>query len=208
MDVTEQEQLDAFKQWWEKNGKIVIVLAIAVLVAFLGGKTWRDYNAGQSENASVQFEMMLAAMEQGDSSSAIDIGGRLIGQFASTPYSSLASLALAKLHVEKGDAETARTHLQWAMDSAKQDEVKMVARLRLARLLVSENLLDEAMNLLSTVEAGPFTAPFEEVKGDIYLAKGDKEQARSAYNKALNMSATATVDSNNLRMKLDDLGAK
>ena len=55
------------------------------------------------------------------------------------------------------------------------------------------------------MEPGSFAARFSEIRGDIYHARGDTENARIAYLQALNGEQSTLVDRNLIQMKLDDL---
>jgi predicted negative regulator of RcsB-dependent stress response len=72
-------------------------------------------------------------------------------------------------------------------------------------VLLAQGKHDEALKIIPS-DSGSFKSAFDEVKGDIYLAKGDKEAAKLAYSQAL---LALPLDSNNnalLQMKLDDFG--
>ena len=113
---------------------------------------------------------------------------------------------MARIKADEGDLATAKLHLRYALDNAKQDEIKHVARLRLARVLHDEGKQDEALTLLNGVAPGTFEESYQELKGDIYVAKGDIEKARTAYTLALAAMSANERGRNFLQMKLDDLG--
>ena len=64
-----------------------------------------------------------------------------------------------------------------------------------------------ASAVLLDVDAGLFSARFNEVRGDIHVALGDPTSARTAYNAALSTTESDLVDRNLVQMKLDDLPA-
>lgn len=81
-----------------------------------------------------------------------------------------------------------------------------VARERLARVMQERGNLDAALKLLN--EAKPskaYIAIYEEAKGDLHLAKGDRAQAKTAYLKAL-ASVPTGAQAPLLHMKLLDVG--
>jgi predicted negative regulator of RcsB-dependent stress response len=93
------------------------------------------------------------------------------------------------------------------LENTSDEYLAMIARTRLARLMVSAGRHDEAMEVLDGVEAGSFAARFSEIRGDIYYAQGDSDSARTAYNQALNSEQSDLVDRSLVQMKLDDLAA-
>ena len=131
-DLEEQEQLDAIKGWWREYGKLVIlvVLAIAVTVAAIQG--WRYYRAQQAERAAALFMQLDLAERQNEPKKVRDIAAQLIDRYGSTAYGPIAALAAAKASFNTGELEEARKNLAWAAEHAKEDEMRDVARLRLA----------------------------------------------------------------------------
>ena len=103
-------------------------------------------------------------------------------------------------------AGEARHYLQWVVDHTGSPELKQVATLRLARLLLQTGKTDEALALLSDTVAHGFEAVYQETRGDILVAKGDRPAARIAYTRALANSTGTSGNRQLLQMKLDDLG--
>jgi len=83
----------------------------------------------------------------------------------------------------------------------------MVAKVRLAKVLLAQDKADDALVVLNSESVSAFEASIEELKGDIYLSQDDTEKARSAYQKA---AAAADKDESPrqlLNLKLDDIAA-
>ncbi len=209
MDVytTEDQQLDALKRWWKKNGTSTIVGIVISLVIVVGGRTWIGQQHSHAEVASAKYDTMIQAMEQGMDDIALQQSASLIGQFSDTPYGALAALASAKIKLAQGESLAARTHLQWVVTYADQLELKQLARVRLARIMLSDNDHQKALALLGEVEPGSFATSIEELRGDIYAAMNQPQKARDAYNKALDASDDAAGGKDLLQMKIDDLGS-
>lgn len=202
---TEDEQIREIREWWAKNGNNLMILVIVGLLAFVGARYWMGMQATQSEEASLVFENVMSALEAEDYAGVMDKGGVVLNQYRDTPYADMAAMAMAKAKHDQGDALSAQTYLQWVLDNGKDAATKEVARLRLARLLWSQDKFDEALALISSGDPGSFSPLVEELRGDIYAAKGQPEQARQAYKLALN-SPEYMGDRTTLQMKLDDLG--
>jgi predicted negative regulator of RcsB-dependent stress response len=92
------------------------------------------------------------------------------------------------------------------LSNAKQDVVKQEARLRLGRILLTQNKTKEALDLLNVSNTGVYTSEYEELKGDIYVKEKKPALARTAYSRALTESAPTSPGRKMLQMKLDDLG--
>lgn len=203
---TEEQQVEAIKKWWKENRWSIIggvVIGIAVLA---GGRAWLEGQHSYMESAYTEYQGMMKNMSAGKMDEAEKQGANVLGQYSDTPYAALAALALASIKLKDGDLVAAESHLRWALDNTKQESVKHEARLRLARLLLSDKKTSEAMSLLDVTDTGVYTAAYEQLKGDIYVKDGKYDLARTAYSRALQESPPTSPDRKNIRMKLDDLG--
>ncbi len=209
---TEEEQIAAIKKWWKDNWLSLfggVLIGVGILA---GGKYWLDTKNFHSESASVEYEAMIQSLTRDQVEEASNRAAVLLGQYADTPYAGLAAFAMAKIKADKDDLVTAKSHLRWAIDNVKQKEIKLEAQIRLARILLAEQKFDEALQQVSTINESPYKAVVEELKGDIYVAKGDAASARTAYSLALAeldlpTSGASPRMRNFLQIKLDDLGA-
>jgi len=202
---SEDQQIEAIKKWWKENGaSLLLGLGIGV-GALLGWREYLAYQTSHSAEASDLYQIVQAQVVN-NSTNDIDINKAdiLRNDYADTPYAALASMAQAKYEYEKGDAESAIMYLRWASENAAEVDVQHVASLRLARILIAEEKYDEAETILLADHPAGFTAGYEELKGDLYAARGDAAQARVAYDKAIN--AAEGSPSRWLILKRQDLG--
>ena len=81
----------------------------------------------------------------------------------------------------------------------------MVARLRLARVLAYREQYQEALALLDVPMPGQFAGRIAEIRGDIHVALGETDAARTAYLEAIVTPGAELLDRNFLQMKLADL---
>jgi len=180
----------------------VIAGLVIGLATVIGLRMWTDARNSEAEAASQQYEQLLGLVEQGDSAQAEQIAGTLLTEYSSTPYASLAKLMLARLKVEQGDLVAAATFLRQVMDNTRQEEIRQIARLRLARVLLADGKADEALSVIEGSGSAVVLADSEIIKGDIYLAQGKRTEARAAYERAMALGAE---NQRLLQMKLDDL---
>ncbi|MDH5547616.1 MAG: tetratricopeptide repeat protein [Gammaproteobacteria bacterium] len=203
---TDEEQVEALKRWWETNGKVVILFGILFVAGTVGGNVWMDYKHSTASKASTEYDLMMQEMQTGKAEAAMQRGATLMEQHKDSTYAALAALAVAKLEVEKGDYSAAGSRLKWVLDNVTETNVQHVARLRLIRVMVEESKLDEALALANIAEAGKFKPEYDVLKGDIYVAKGQSDLARGAYQAALSGEGLSPQTTSELRLKLDDLG--
>lgn len=204
---TEEQQVEAIKKWWKENKWSLIGGAAIGITVLVGGRAWLDGQNAYTETASTEYLNMQEKIISGNIEAAATHGAQLLGQFSDTPYAALAALAMARIKTDAGDLVAASSHLRWVLDNASQETVRHEARLRLSRILLAEKNTTEALALLSIPDAGIYTSAYEQLKGDIYVADGKTESARTAYTRALKQSSASAPDRNSLQMKLDDLGS-
>ena len=107
----------------------------------------------------------------------------------------MGALAAARFHFERGDLKDAKAQLQWVVERSPSDELRDLARLRLAAVLLDEKAYDEALKLLEAKHAEAAAAQYAALKGDILVAKNQPAEAKAAYKLALEKSADATPPS-------------
>lgn len=208
MDVhrTEEEQVEAIKKWWKENGTSIAAGIVIGITAIFGWRSYNTHTMQQAEAASTLYEQMLLASRENDTENVRVYADRVITDYKSSTYAVFATLMLAKLAAESGDLDKAESHLNWVLDNNSQEEIEHIARLRLARILISSEKLDLAMKTLSVSKPGEFIARYEELRGDILVKQGKNEEAQQAYTKALANSVATEGAKNVLQMKLDNLG--
>ncbi|WP_455376565.1 YfgM family protein [Kaarinaea lacus] len=213
MDVytTEDEQVEAIKKWWKENWLSLVGGVLIGIGILFGGKYWIDTKNYHAEAASMEFEAMSQMIAQNKTLEAETRAASLLGEYADTPYAGFAALAMAKMKADADDLVAAKSHLRWAIENSGQEEVKEEALIRLARVYLAENNYEDALAQLKLVKSDSHKVVVEELKGDIYVAKGEPENARTAYSLALaELDLSADNSSSRLRnflqMKLDDLG--
>ncbi len=206
LDLEEQEQLSAIKSWWSQYGRLVIVTVTGSLLAIGGIRGWHYYQNSQSAAAVALFAQQQAAERASDHKRVRDIAAEITDRYGSTPYATLAALSAAKSDFDTGDLASAKTRLQWVIDKAKEEEARDVARLRLARILHDEKKVDEALKLLEVKHADSFAGLYADLKGDLLFTQGKREEARAAYQLALDRSDAGSPMRQIIQLKLDAVG--
>lgn len=200
---TEEQQVEAIKKWWVENGRSVILGVAIGAAAIFGWQGWGKYQLKKSEAASDQFTAALDALQ--DEEDAVKLAETLKSDHSGSVYAVMASLIAARDLVQADDLDAATEQLRWAMDNADQADLKVIAQMRLARVMGAQGNVDDALALLPATVPETYTAAMDEIKGDLLFAKGDVDGAREAYQKALDNSQHGVADRNALSMKLNDL---
>lgn len=206
-DLEEQEQIDIIKAWWKRNGNMVM-LAVAVFAATVAGvQGWRQYQNTQALKASMMYEVLQSVARGSDAKKTRESAGQIMEQYSSTPYAARAALIAAKANYEAGDASSAKAQLQWAVDHAKEDAVRDMARLRLSGVLLDEKNYAGALKQVEVQSSTAFAALFADAKGDVFAAQGKSAEARSAYQAALDKIGAKSSYRQLIQLKQDGLGS-
>lgn len=184
-DLEEQEQIAQLKGWWKDHGSKVLMAIIVVAAAVSAWRGWEWYQRNQSVQASALYEQLVKGAAAGDAKAVRDAAGSLFEGYAGSMYASMAALTAAKFNFERNDLKAAKLQLQWAVDKGRTDELRDLARLRLAGLLVDEKAYDEALKLLEAKHAEAFAPQYAVMKGDVLVAKNQAAEAKAAYKLAL-----------------------
>ena len=198
---SEQDQVDALKAWWDKNGRTALTALAVFLLSVVGWQGWNDHRNEAAAAASTQYQQMAELMGNNDPQ-AMEAGRALLSSYPDSIYAVMASMSMARLAVADKDLDAAAAHLRSAMDQSDQPELTMLARLRLARVEAAQGNADAA---LATLSASETSAAGDELRGDILLAQGKGAEARIAYNKAFDGYGKAADKRELVQMKLDDL---
>jgi predicted negative regulator of RcsB-dependent stress response len=184
-DLEEQEQIEELKTWWKMHGNLITAVVVAVAVAVAGWLGWNRWQSNQAAQASVLYGGVQVAAMQQNAKRARELAGELIDKYSGTSYAGLAALLSAKVQADGGDAKSAQSQLAWAVDNAKDDSVRDLARLRLGAMLLDDKAYDEAIKRLSVDPIPSLLPRFNELRGDVLAAQGKSAEARTAYETAL-----------------------
>lgn len=199
LDLQEQEQLDELKAFWNQYGNLITWVLTLALAAFALWEGYLRLALKASESAGTQYAEVDKSATAGDAARTAQVFdtmkkdyGHLLGlPFLPVPvYTQQAGLLTAKVQEAKGQPDAAAATLNWVADNGDA-QYAALARLRLAGVLADQKKFDPALAAVDAVRLPAFAALADDRRGDILLAKGDKDGAKKAYTAAWNgMDAT------------------
>jgi predicted negative regulator of RcsB-dependent stress response len=203
--LSEKEQWEQLKGWLRANGPWIIA-GIAFGALLLAGYRWWEARTDRlALEAGAKYQQLLEALDRGDKTRAQTLTADLERDYASSPYVDQAHLVAARVAVEAGQLDKAADMLKSVMEKTKDGQLALIARLRLARVQLARNKPDEALATLNAVDAGAFKPRYQEARGDVLFAKGDKAGALKEYRAAREGAVSQSVDAQTLDLKIDDL---
>src|SRR5690606_24802693 len=111
----------------------------------------------------------------------------LRSEYPDSVYVSAADLVAANVHVEANELDKAVERLRRVATGAEDKYLRPVATLRLARVLSAQGQHDAALETLGSASIGVHEPARLEVRGDVLLAKGDREGALKEYQAAIEL---------------------
>jgi len=208
LDLEEQEQLAEAKAFWQRYGNLILTLLLVCALAFSGWQGWQYWQSRQALEASTLYETLSKAVRENDAKGVRDASGALLENYSGTAYAPMGALTSAKYFFDRGDLKGAKAQLQWVVDKTGSDELRDIARLRLAAVLLDEKSHDEALKVLDSKHTEAFAAQFAATRGDVLVAKNQGAEARAAYKLAIEKAGTKSAAlRDSVQMRLDALGS-
>lgn len=208
-DLEEQERIAAIKDWWDKWGTWVYAALIAFFLGIAGTQGWKYFQKRQAVEAEALF---LSVQKVAQESAATkewkklsDAATALAEKFPATFYATDVQLMAAKAAFDAGDLAQAKKHLEWVIENGRESH-KNVAKTRLAGLLLDEKKFDDALKLLGTIKDEGFAAAVSDIKGDIFAAQGRRDEARAAFELAVEKAEQRSPQKAISQAKLDAFG--
>lgn len=210
LDLQEQEQLDELKSFWKEYGHLITWTLTLALAGFAAWNGWQWWQREQGAKAGALYDELDRIAAGGDVEKTARAFGDLKERFARTLQAQQGALLAAKVQAEKGQADNALATLAWLADNAGEDELRTIARLRAAGLLLDQKKYDEAARQLDAAQQGKpreFDALIADRRGDLLAAQGKRAEAIAAYQAAYKAMDAKVEYRNLVEAKLTALGA-
>lgn len=204
--LSEKEQIEQLRSWWSENGGYVIFGVAAGALLLFGINYYKNSKLEEQLEASALYETLTNYVANGNLDDAEFVADQLGTTFVSTSYAAQSKLAIARLYMDKNRDQDAADVLRELLDSDSGEELKHVARLRLARILLYQDRPQEVIDVLQGQDNPAFAATYAEVLGDAYHALGRIAESQAAYQQVLmDPLSQGTVDQQLVQWKTLDL---
>ncbi len=181
--LNEQDQVEIIKRFWKKYGNWILAVIIIIALAIAGWRFWQKHQQQTVDKASLLYQAAFVGLKKHQAEIVEANTSKLQSEFASTTYASMASLLLAKQLVAESNLTLAKTQLIWVIRNTSVPELKAIAKLRLARILIEQHQAKKARIYLVPVKG--FEAVFYAVQGQAYQQMKQIAKARIAYTQSL-----------------------
>ncbi|MGA9854710.1 MAG: tetratricopeptide repeat protein [Gammaproteobacteria bacterium] len=203
--LSDKEQAERLKKWWLENYKSILAGVVIAAVIIFGWRWWQHRTQVRSLTASIMYNQMGSLLAANNGPPALKIANELINSYSDTPYAVQAALAMAQHDIGAEKPDDAMQMFTWVINNTKDDGLKLLANLRLARVKLMIGDPQAALEVLARMPPGGFAALYDELRGDAYLKLGQADKARAAYQQALNHWTLGMGDKSLVQMKLDNI---
>lgn len=204
--LSEKEQIDQMRVWWSEYGAYVIGGLVIGVGLIFGVNYFRNSQLELEQNASVAYETLVAQVSTGDADAAEATAAEIAELYSDTTYAGQSGLAMARLFMDKNRDQDAANALLAVVESDADDELRHVARLRLARIYLYQEKAADVLELLDNQDLAAFASAYGEVLGDAHTALGQHAEAQALYQTVLlDPLSEGTVDRQLVQWKALDL---
>lgn len=204
-DYDDYEKDQHVLKWLRENAMAIVSGIVLGLLLIFGMNQWRTHQATHRADAAAQYELMTQAVQAGNQQAIDSAAATLKDKYKDTPFAVFAALQQAELAVKSGQLEQAEMPLMWAQKHAREGALKALAQLRLARVELSAGKADAAVKTLDAIQKGHYTGSAEELRGDALVVLKRDDEARIAYEAALEGYGEGAPPRGLVQLKLDNL---
>ena len=197
------EQSERVQQWLRQNG-LSIVVGIAIgLVGIFGWQQWNKHKAEHQAEAANLYQQIQVAVASGKADSADTLTDQLLKDYTDSTYAFFAVSDRAERQAQAKQMDKAIESLGWAESHASDPNLKALAQMRIARVVLAQGKAADAIAALDRMPPKTYEGVSQELRGDALVKLGRPDDARKAY-----VAAKAALGENapqSVQMKIDDL---
>ncbi len=206
--LSEKEQIEQIRSWWSEYGAYVIFGVAAGALLLFGVNYYKNSKLNAQLESSALYESLTNHVVDGNLDQAEVVADELGTIYADTSYAAQSHLAMARLYMDKNRDQDAADELSALLEGSASEELKLLGRLRLARILLYQDKPQAVVDLLEGKASAGFEPGYGEVLGDAYHALGRISEAEAAYQAVLlNPLSQGTIDQQLVQWKSLDLPA-
>ena len=178
--LSDEEQVERLKNWWNENGTFFVVGLLASILAIGGWNYYGSYKNEIGEQSSQSYRDYLE-LEVDNRSGAAE---KLAQEFSGSAVHILLLLDQAEEKISGGDISGAESLLIEAVDGSNDNLLLDLSRIRLAKVQYQLKKSKEALGTLQKIKSKGYLSWALEIKGDIHVDLGELELAHQSYEAA------------------------
>ncbi len=152
-EVDSELRSDRMQQFWARFGRIIIAAAVLIVLVIAGARAWDWYQTNRAQTLGDAYMQAVDLAEEGQSAEA-QAAFAAISQDAPATYRALADMRRAtELTVAGQQAEAVALYDQVAAESSVDEELRAIAAIRAAMVLVDTGSLSDVESRVQRLTA-------------------------------------------------------
>ncbi len=184
------EEEEKFLSWFKDNLKSLLAGLFLGIFFIISYKYYVNYQDQITTNLSFEYEKTIQKYREGDTKYLLEKDKQLSNDYPANIYTNLISLYSVKVFIDNNEIDKAFEKLNFVISNSPSQHIKMIAQIRKARLMISNDQLVDAKNLIQRIDPNQKNYILVELLGDIYFKNGEIELAKKKYNEVLNFNLT------------------
>ena len=206
--LDEYEQGEQVRKWLRQNGSSIITGIALGLACIFGWQWWQGQGSKHRDEAATQYLSFTDAIGAKDKSKVEALASAFDSKYADTGFSALATLRYAQFLQNNGETAKAIAVLSAKAGKIKDPIMSELFALREGRLLLIAGKPEDAFKRIASIQNDNFPEVLGELRGDIQMARGQRDEARKSYEQALTHLDQAAPTRSLLELKLIDAGGQ
>jgi predicted negative regulator of RcsB-dependent stress response len=206
--LDEYEQGEQVRKWLRQNGSSIITGIALGLACIFGWQWWQGQGSKHRDEAATQYQSFSDAITAKDDAKVTALAKAFDDKYADTGFSDLATLRQAQYLQSKGETDKALAVLKAKASKVTDPVIAELFALHEGRLLLIAGKPEDALKNVAAIKTSNFPEVLDELRGDIQMARGQRDEARKSYEQALTHLDQAAPTRGLLEMKLIDAGGQ
>ncbi|ACL30387.1 tetratricopeptide repeat protein [Buchnera aphidicola str. APS (Acyrthosiphon pisum)] len=183
--------------------KNIIFFILFFLIISLILFNWKYFSLVNKENLeSLKYEKIIKKINKKKSKNLYEVENFIVQN--TSIYGTLTALSLAKKYVECNNLDKALLQLNNSLKYTKEENLKNLLKINIAKIQIQKNENNKAMNILETIQNHNWKNIIEHMKGDIFININNKKEAIKSWKKSLFIE-DSNASKEIINMKLNEL---
>ncbi|AKS41924.1 YfgM family protein [Wenzhouxiangella marina] len=202
----DHEQGERVRSWINEYGASIVVGLVLAFGGIFGFKYWQGQQEAARLLASEYYSVIQSELSEGRIDFAQEQFDAMKEASGRSAYVGLASLLMAGAYVDDGRLEPAAELYRDVLNNDRLASLHGAASLRLARILQAQGDIGGALAQLEGGAPSGFQGAWAEARGDFFMVRGQLDQARLAYQEAMDNLTGQGIGRSLLQIKIDSTG--
>ncbi|MFU8830963.1 MAG: YfgM family protein [Wenzhouxiangella sp.] len=202
----EHEQSERVRTWIKEYGFSLVMGLVLAFAGIFGFRQWQEYQVGQRYLAAEHYHVIQRDLDANQLEAAEQQYHLMRSEVSRSAYVGMAGLLMAGAYVEDGRLEPAAQIYREVLEDRNLASLWPVTTLRLARVLEAQGDVDAALSLLDGDAPAGYQGAWAELRGDLLMTRGQLDEARVAYQQALENLTGQGGNRRMIELKIDATG--